>query len=161
MHVIWFCLVGCSFHASSFQLSLSVASMALNSREVVIGRSPATTSNVMFGLFLMPPVIWLPFDSHPDKDAILVQVRSDLTLVICEWKIKKYLGLIVDNKLNFYDHIEYIKRKLSKRIGAMYRSKSLFPINFRNMFAYALMLPQFDYLDIVWSRKFISRLNEY
>ena len=54
--------------------------------------------------------------------AILVQVKSDLTLVICECKTQKYLGLMVDNKLTFYDHIEYIKRKVSKRIGAMYRS---------------------------------------
>ena len=103
---------------------------------------------------------FIVFDSHPDKDAILVNVRSELTLVICECKTQKYLGLIVDNKLTFYDHIEYIKRKVSKRIGAMYRSKSLLPLKFRKMFANALMLPQFDYLDIIWSKTFKYRLNE-
>ena len=79
---------------------------------------------------------------------------------IHECKTKKYLGLIADNKLNFYDHIKYIKRKLSKGIGAMYRSKSLLPLSFRKMFANALMLPQFDYLDIIWSKTFKNRLNE-
>ena len=103
---------------------------------------------------------FMVFDSNPDEDAIMVQVKSDLTLVICECKTQKYLGLIVDSKLTFYDHIEYIKKKVAKRIGAMYRSKSLLPLKFRKMFANALMLPQFDYLDIIWSKTFKYRLNE-
>ena len=103
---------------------------------------------------------FIVFDSSPDKDAILVEVTNELTLVICESKSEKYLGLIVDNKLTFYDHIEYIKKKVSKRIGAMYRSKSLLPLKFRKMFANALMLPQFDYLDIIWSKTFRYRLRE-
>ena len=32
---------------------------------------------------------FIVFDSHPDEDAILVQVKSDLTLVICECKTQK------------------------------------------------------------------------
>ena len=100
------------------------------------------------------------FDPHPDKDVVFVQVKNDLTLVICECKSQKYLGLIVDNKLTFYDHIEYIKKKVSKRIGALYRSKTLLPLKFRKMFANALMLPQFDYLDIIWSKTFQYRLKE-
>ena len=42
----------------------------------------------------------------------------------------------------------------------MYRSKSLLPLKFRKMFANALMLPQFDYLDIIWSKTFRYRLRE-
>ena len=42
----------------------------------------------------------------------------------------------------------------------MYRSKSLPPLSFRKMFANALMLSQFDYLDIIWSKTFKNRLNE-
>ena len=87
-------------------------------------------------------------------------VSNDLTLVICESKSQKYLGLIVDSKLTFYDHIEYIKKKVAKRIGAMYRSKNLLPLKFRKMFANALMLPQFDYLDVIWSKTFKYRLKE-
>ena len=82
------------------------------------------------------------------------------TLVICECKLQKYLGLFVDSKLNFYEHIDYIKKKVSKRIGAMYRSKNLLPLKFRKMFANALMLPHFDYLDVIWFRTFKKKLNE-
>ena len=103
---------------------------------------------------------FLVFDSYPQEDVILVPVTNDLTLVICECKSQKYLGLIVDNKLTFYDHIEYIKKKISKRIGALYRSKGLLPLKFRKMFVNALMLPHFDYLDIIWSKTFKYRLKE-
>ena len=64
-------------------------------------------------------------DSKPDLDAILVEIRGDLTLVICECKSHKYLGLIVDSKLTFNEHIDYVKKKVSKRIGAMCRSKKV------------------------------------
>lgn len=79
---------------------------------------------------------------------------------ITECKQTKYLGLMVDNKLTFNDHIEYTKRKVSKRIGAMYRSKKLLPIKYRKMFANALMLPQFDYLDIIYNKAGVTKLRE-
>ena len=100
------------------------------------------------------------FDSHSETDDIPIKIRNDLTIVVHESKSQKYLGLIVDNKLNFYQHIEYVKKKVSKRIGAMYRSKSLLPLRFRKMFANALMLPHFDYLDIIWSKTYKSKLKE-
>ena len=42
----------------------------------------------------------------------------------------------------------------------MYRSKNLLPLKYRKMFANALMLPQFDYLDIIWCKANKSKLNE-
>ncbi|KAL5252090.1 hypothetical protein ACHWQZ_G015036 [Mnemiopsis leidyi] len=103
---------------------------------------------------------FLIFDSSNNLDDIPIEINNDLSLVIHESKSQKYLGLIVDNKLNFYQHIEYIKKKVSKRIGAMYRSKSLLPLKFRKMFANALMLPHFDYLDIIWSKTYKTKLKE-
>ena len=42
----------------------------------------------------------------------------------------------------------------------MYRSKSLLPLKYRKMFANALMLPHFDYLDIIWCKSYKSKLKE-
>ena len=100
------------------------------------------------------------FDSNAKVDNIPIKIRQDLSIVVRESKSQKYLGLIVDNKLNFYQHIEYIKKKVSKRIGAMYRSKNLLPLKFRKMFANALMLPHFDYLDIIWCKTYKSKLKD-
>ena len=35
----------------------------------------------------------------------------------------KYLGIIVDHKLNWLDHITYVKAKISKQIGIMYKAR--------------------------------------
>ena len=66
---------------------------------------------------------------------------------------------MIDNLLRFHDHIHHIKGKIAKRIGAMYRSKNVLPLKDRKMFANALMLPQFDYLDIIWCRTAKYQLN--
>ena len=67
---------------------------------------------------------------------------------------------MVDHKIKFNEHIDYITKKVGKRIGAMYRSKGLLPVKYRKMFANALMIPQFDYLDIIYNRANKSKLKE-
>ena len=42
----------------------------------------------------------------------------------------------------------------------MYRSKNLLPVKYRKMFANALMLPQFDYLDIIYCKTGTTKLKE-
>ena len=103
---------------------------------------------------------FIVFDHCTNMDTIKLNVNSDSNIEINECKTQKYLGLIVDHKLKFLEHVEYIKKKVAKRIGAMYRSKNLLPLKFRKMFANALMLPQFDYLDIVWCKAGKTKLNE-
>ena len=102
---------------------------------------------------------FLLFDSVDRLDEITVEF-CNTSLTIKECKETKYLGLILDSKLNFKSHIDYIIKKVMKRIGAMYRSKSLLPIRYRKMFANALMLPQFDYLDTIYNRASKTKLAE-
>ena len=81
-------------------------------------------------------------------------------LTIKEVHSLKYLGLMIDHKLSFSDHIAHVRKKVMKRIGAMYKSKNLLPVKYRKMFANALMLPQFDYLDIIYNKAGKTKLNE-
>ena len=99
------------------------------------------------------------FDSVDQHDELTIEC-NEVTFTIKECKETKYLGLILDSKLNFKSHVDYIIRKVMKRIGAMYRSKALLPIKYRKMFANALMLPQFDYLDTIYCRAGKTKLAE-
>ena len=99
------------------------------------------------------------FDADDQHHEIKVECNN-VSITIEECKETKYLGLILDSKLNFKSHVDYIIKKVTKRIGAMYRSKSLLPIKYRKMFANALMLPQFDYLDTIYSRASRTKLAE-
>ena len=56
----------------------------------------------------------------------------------------------VDNLLKFDLHVDHIKDKIQKRVGAMYRGGSLLPAKYRKMFANALMFPHFDCLDTIY-----------
>ena len=87
------------------------------------------------------------FDRNPEVEILSIPLPSECrNLNIDEVKSQKYLGLVIDSQLSFQDHIDYVKSKIAKRIGALYRSKSLLPLNYREMFVNALMLPQIDYL---------------
>ena len=99
------------------------------------------------------------FDTLDQEDQIVIEL-DDIGISIKECKVTKYLGLMLDSKLNFKSHIDYIKKKVMKRIGAMYRSKNLLPVKYRKMFANALMLPQFDYLDTIYNRAGVTKLAE-
>ena len=81
---------------------------------------------------------FMVFDNLELIGEITISLNNQI-ISFSECKTVKYLGLMVDHKLTFSDHIEYIKKKVSKRIGAMYRSKSLLPLKYRKMFANALM----------------------
>ena len=41
----------------------------------------------------------------------------------------RYLGIIVDHKLNWLNHITYVKAKISKGIGIMYKARKYFNKN--------------------------------
>ena len=103
---------------------------------------------------------FIVFDRYPNLDTLSIPLDLEKEyLLIEETKSQKYLGLMIDNLLNFQDHIDYVKSKIAKRIGALYRSKNLLPLKYRKMFVNALMLPQFDYLDIIWCRAAKTKLN--
>ena len=42
---------------------------------------------------------------------------------IHEVEQSKYLGVLMDNKLNWHDHIEYLITKLSQAAGVIYKLK--------------------------------------
>ena len=95
-----------------------------------------------------------------DNAQFSVKIKLSNNYAIKECKSYKYLGLMVDNCLKFDVHVDYIIKKVQKRIGAMYRGSSLLPIKYRKMFANALILPHFDYLNTIYGRASKTKLRE-
>ena len=71
----------------------------------------------------------------------------------------KFLGVIIDNKLSFKDHLSYISKKVSKCIGILYRARPLMNrkslITLYNSFLY----PYLIYCIHVWGGTHKSYLN--
>ena len=64
-----------------------------------------------------------------------------------------FLGLIIDENLNWKFHIKAISSKISKAIGVMARLKNYIPKSALLQIYNALILPHLNYGLIVWNRK--------
>ena len=61
-----------------------------------------------------------------------------------------YLGIVINNRFSWTDHIDYIRGKISEKLSLLRRIKSYLPLNGRIMFFNSFILPLFDYGDIIW-----------
>ena len=62
----------------------------------------------------------------------------------------KLLGVIIDSKLNFTDHISSICKKASQRIGVLMRLRNLIPTKAKLVLFKSAVLPYLTYCHLVW-----------
>ncbi len=65
----------------------------------------------------------------------------------------KYLGITFSENLTWSDHLNNISTKINQRIGLLRRIKAFIPLKTRLIIHNALILPLFDYGDIIWGDK--------
>ena len=71
----------------------------------------------------------------------------------------KFLGVYIDEHLNWDKHVQEIASKLSKNIGIMTKLKFILPRNTLLMLYNSLILPYLTYCNIVWSNCSATRFN--
>ena len=62
----------------------------------------------------------------------------------------KFLGIKIDNKLTWKDHVNEISQKISSVIGIMNRLKFILPIPILNNLYNTMILPYLSYCNIIW-----------
>ena len=70
-----------------------------------------------------------------------------------------FLGVIIDEKLSWKNHVNYIHGKISSSIGMMYKLRTVLPKKTLFMLYNALVLPYLDYCNLIWSAAIESDLN--
>ena len=70
----------------------------------------------------------------------------------------KYLGVTLCENLSWGDHIKNIMSKTNQRLGLLRRIKTLLPLHARLTFYHSMILPIFDYGDIIWGDKNNAKL---
>ena len=74
-------------------------------------------------------------------------------------KNTKNFGVIIDHKLNWSDHILYIKNKISKSIGIINKTRNLLDKNtLRNLY-YTFIYPYLIYCIEIWGNTNDTHLN--
>ena len=69
-----------------------------------------------------------------------------------------FLGVKIDNRLNFSNHIKYVANKLSKNTGIFYRIKDNMTKQARISYYYSLFFPYISYNVIVWGGTYKNHL---
>ena len=89
------------------------------------------------------------FSNRPfDRDQLLQLKLDDRMLNVFDRC--KYLGLTIDNSLNFSSHINNISKKISKTVGIMFRLRSSVPDHILLNLYYTLIYPYLTYCNIIW-----------
>ena len=65
----------------------------------------------------------------------------------------KYLGIILATDFTWLDHVEHVITKVNQRLSLLRRIKHFLPLTARLLFYNNLILPIFDYADVVWGDK--------
>lgn len=71
----------------------------------------------------------------------------------------KYLGVFLDSRLKFIDHIDFTSRKLSKTAGILNRLKNIVPVSILKNLYYALAFPYLKYCNLIWGGTCPSHLQ--
>ena len=62
----------------------------------------------------------------------------------------KFLGVYIDSRLSWSEHINYIKNKISKGIGILCQARKIFSLKTLNTLYYSFIHPYFMYCIEVW-----------
>ena len=65
----------------------------------------------------------------------------------------KYLGVVLNEHLTWSDHIDYIRSKVSQRLGILRRIKHLLPVSTRIIYVNTMVIPIIEYASLVWGDK--------
>ena len=71
----------------------------------------------------------------------------------------KFLGVILDNKLTFRNHIDSILTKISRHSGILYKIRNNLPFSTRLNYYFAFIYPYLSYNVIVWGGTYKTHLN--
>ncbi len=64
-----------------------------------------------------------------------------------------YLGVTLSSDLTWNEHIENITSKIHQRLAVLRRIKEYLDLNTRRVLYTSLVLPLFDYGDVIWGDK--------
>ena len=88
-------------------------------------------------------------DQNPESTRYAIVIdQKEVRLV----KLAKYLGMIVDDKLTWSQHVDYISSKITRNIGILERIKHFILKESLSLLYHTLIEPYFKYCSIVWGQ---------
>ena len=106
--------------------------------------------------------------TNADKCHLLVTRDTDVTAKIGEFDVKnsseeKLLGVKIDSKLSFENHVSSLCKKASQKLHALARVVNFMDLAKRKSLMKAFITSQFNYCPLIWmfhSRQLNNRINK-
>ena len=81
--------------------------------------------------------------------------QHDFNINISNIEIKrttesKFLGIIINENVNWNSHVAAVRQKMSRYIGVMYRLKSILPLSARLNIYHSLVQSHINYCSLIW-----------
>ena len=80
-------------------------------------------------------------------------------ILIEEVTVTKFLGVLIDNKLQWKEQIDSVCSKVSKNMSIIYRVRHILDTNSLFTLYCTLILPYLNYASEIWGNTYVSRLN--
>ena len=104
---------------------------------------------------------------NPDKFHLLLSDKKSHQVDICNKKFsstcsEKFLGIKIDNKLTFEEHVEVLCKKASQKVSAVARISSLMRFEQRKHIVNLFITSHFSYCRLVWmfhNRRLKNRID--
>ncbi len=74
--------------------------------------------------------------------------------------VTKFLGVLIDSKLNWKQHIDRTRNKLAKCTALLYKASDVFDSNTVYMLYCSLFLPYLNYCVEIWGNTYVSNINK-
>ncbi|KAJ8019368.1 hypothetical protein HOLleu_42077 [Holothuria leucospilota] len=73
----------------------------------------------------------------------------------------KFLGVYIDDKLSWKDHVQYVSVQISRGVGILSKLKFTLPQRALRLIYLSLVLPHLSYCCSIWSGTTKSILNKH
>ena len=101
---------------------------------------------------------YIVFRLHKKKTVTNIDLTIDGEIV-SEVNNTKFLGIVIDNKLNWSEHIYMIKKKASRGLGILCKARKCLSVSVLTTLYYSFIYPYFMYGIEVWGNTFECYLN--
>ena len=94
---------------------------------------------------------------HPKKCNTKLSIKIENSFITQVTKTK-FLGIIIDEKLNWKDHILYISNKISKATGVIIKARMMGKRALLSLY-YSLVYPYLTYCCQVWGATYLYNIE--
>lgn len=102
---------------------------------------------------------YVVFELTPSQIPINMNIKID-NHIIDKKTCAKFLGMYIDSKLNWHEHIKFIKNKLNSSIFALKRVKHILSSDHLLTLYYTLIYPYLDYGISLWGTTHKTHTNK-